>query len=91
MVIDIAGELCSRRGITFTDYTEAVRNLSAYTELPATVIQELEPLPGFRNVLIHDYIRFDLHRVIDALDRLDSVDEFAAFVRGIAARAEKNH
>lgn len=53
-VIDIAGELAGRRAIRFQDYTEAVRALKRIEEMPPDLVEELESLPGFRNVLIHE-------------------------------------
>jgi len=40
-------------------------------------------LPGFRNVVIHEYVALDLRRVVEALDRLEPVDRFAEIVRSI--------
>jgi uncharacterized protein YutE (UPF0331/DUF86 family) len=85
LVIDIAGQLSSRRGLRFEDYTEAVRNLESYPEFPADLIHDLEGLPGFRNVLIHEYVSLDLKRVLDALQRLQAVERFAEIVRQIEA------
>ena len=42
LVIDLAGELSARRGLRFEDYTESVRNLEAYPEIPGELVQELE-------------------------------------------------
>jgi len=85
LVIDIAGELSARRGLRFEDYTAAVANLSVVAEIPPEVVSELLPLPGFRNVLIHEYVALDLERVVDALGRLDTIARFAAAVRDIEA------
>jgi uncharacterized protein YutE (UPF0331/DUF86 family) len=85
MVIDIASELSARHGLRFQDYTEAVRNLAAIPGLSSAMVRDLEKLPGFRNVLIHEYVTLDYARVIAALDRLDAVEELAEAVRGIAA------
>jgi uncharacterized protein YutE (UPF0331/DUF86 family) len=87
LVIDIAGELSARRGLKFEDYTAAVRNLSAYPEFPADVVTELARLPSFRNVLIHQYLEFDLNRAVEALGRLDDVERFMQIVRGIDSRS----
>lgn len=81
LVIDLAGELSARRGLRFADYTEAVRNLGAAAGLDDDLVRRLEPLPGFRNVVLHEYATLDLDRVIDALDRLDDVEELLAAVR----------
>jgi uncharacterized protein YutE (UPF0331/DUF86 family) len=85
LVIDIAGELSARRGLRFEDYTEAVRNLAAYPEIQPELVEELEPLAGFRNVLIHEYVALDLERAVEAMGRLEPVERFAAAVREIEA------
>jgi len=85
LVIDLAGELSARRGDRFEDYTEAIRNLARDPRFPADLVQELERVPGFRNVVIHEYVALDLDRVVDALRRLDPIDRFIAIVRDIEA------
>ncbi|MDH3525132.1 MAG: DUF86 domain-containing protein [Acidobacteriota bacterium] len=87
LVIDIAGELSTRRGLGFDDYTQAVRNLTAWEGIPGSVVEELERLPGFRNVLIHEYVALDLERVLDALDRLAPIEEFARAVAALESES----
>ncbi len=70
-------ELSARRSLNFEDYTEAVRNLAAYDELPADLVQQLATLPGFRNVLIHEYVELDLARAVESLGRNRSVPVMA--------------
>jgi uncharacterized protein YutE (UPF0331/DUF86 family) len=89
LVIDIAGELSARRGDRFEDYTEAVRNLVRDGRFPATLVEELERLPGFRNVLVHEYVALDMRRVVEALDRLGPVEQFLAIVRELAREEEE--
>ena len=83
LVIDIAGELSARRGDRFEDYTEAVKNLARDSRFPPEVVRELERVPGFRNVIIHEYVALDLERVVEALQRLDPVDTFVRIVADI--------
>jgi uncharacterized protein YutE (UPF0331/DUF86 family) len=80
-VIDIASELSARRLLRFEDYLHAVRNLSAFPELPSSIAQRLEMLAPFRNVLVHEYVHLDFAKVMEALDQLDAVEEFAKAVR----------
>lgn len=70
LVIDIAGELSARRGERFEDYTEAVRNLSRDSRFPVEVVRALERLPGFRNVVVHEYVALDMDRVVARSSRL---------------------
>ena len=81
LVIDVAGDLSAERGERFEDYTQAVRNLSRDQRFPADLVRELERLPGFRNVLVHEYVALDYDRVIEALDRLAPVEQFLEIVR----------
>lgn len=82
-VIDIAGELASRRGLRFQDYTEAIQALDDYDEFPGPLIRELTKLPGFRNVLVHEYVELDYGRVLEAVRDLEPVEEFARIAAGI--------
>jgi uncharacterized protein YutE (UPF0331/DUF86 family) len=85
LVIDIAGELSARRGARFEDYTEAIRNLAADSRFPPELVAVLDRLPGFRNVLIHEYVALDLDRVVDALNALEPIESFFEIVRRIEA------
>ena len=87
LVIDIAGELSARRGDRFEDYTQAVRNLARDERFEDDLVQSLEPLPGFRNVLIHDYVGLDLDRVVEALGSLEPVERFYAVVHRITSES----
>ena len=84
LVIDIAGDLSARRGDRFEDYTGAIRNLGRDPRFPVEVVRALERLPGFRNVLIHEYVTLDLQRAIDALHELEPVERFLEIVRADA-------
>lgn len=85
LIIDVAGELCARNGLRFEDYTEAIRSLAQLPEFPEPLIRKLTRLPGFRNVVIHEYVTLDLERAIEALDDLGPVEEFLEIVRGLEA------
>ena len=80
LVIDIAGELSARRGDRFEDYTEAVRNLARDERFPPDLVRRLERIPGFRNVLIHEYVALDLKRVVEAIEELEPLERFLEIV-----------
>ena len=81
LVIGIAGELSARRGDRFEDYTEAIRNLARDDRFTAGLVGQLERMPEFRNVLVHEYVALDLQRVVEALDELGPVEHFLEIVR----------
>jgi uncharacterized protein YutE (UPF0331/DUF86 family) len=85
LVIDVAGDLAARRGDRFEDYTEAVRSLGRDGRFSPELVRKLERLPGFRNVVIHEYVALDLDRVVEALDDLGPVEEFLEVARTLVA------
>jgi uncharacterized protein YutE (UPF0331/DUF86 family) len=91
LVIDLAGELSARRGDRFEDYTEAVRNLVRDKRFPPGLVQRLELLPGFRNVIVHEYVGLDMDRVVTALRDLEPVERFAEIVHQLLANSEAEH
>lgn len=80
LVVDIAGELSARRGLRFDDYAGAVRNLASLPEFDSGLVDQLARLPGFRNILLHEYVEFDLSRAVAAMDELDPIAEFMRIV-----------
>jgi uncharacterized protein YutE (UPF0331/DUF86 family) len=86
-VIDIAGELASRRGIRFQDYAGAVKALRQVEGVPPDLVELLVPLPGFRNVPIHEYVDLDYVRVLEALDNLEPIERFIAAVAELELEA----
>jgi uncharacterized protein YutE (UPF0331/DUF86 family) len=85
LVIDVAGDLAARRGDRFEDYTEAVRSLGRDARFAPELVRKLERLPGFRNVVIHEYVSLDLDRVVEALDDLAPIEQFLEAARKLAA------
>lgn len=75
-VIDVAAELSARRGEKFEDFRGAIRNLALDSRYAPDVVQSLERLPGFRNVLVHDYADLNLDRVVEALHDLAAIERF---------------
>lgn len=66
-------------------YTESIRMLGRDEHFPASLIADLEPLAGFRNVVIYEYVSLDLGRVVAALKGLDPVERFVDIVTRIQA------
>lgn len=83
LVIDVSGELAARRGDRFDDYVGAVRSLSNDARFPSELVRQLERLPGFRNIVVHEYVALDMDRVVDALGRLEPIRSFLGIVAAL--------
>jgi uncharacterized protein YutE (UPF0331/DUF86 family) len=80
LVIDIAAELSARSGRRFADYTGAIRNLELDRRFPAELVRRLEKIPGFRNVIVHEYVVLDLDLAVTALHDLEVLEKFVSLV-----------
>ena len=52
------------------------------------MVKQLEALPGFRNIVIHEYVELDLERVIQALEGLAPIEAFAQTLAEHLAESE---
>jgi uncharacterized protein YutE (UPF0331/DUF86 family) len=79
--IDIAAHLAADRAAApdrYADYFDALRP----DGLAPALADRLELAVGLRNILVHDYLDIDEDIVWGALDHLDDLRGFAAFVVG---------
>jgi uncharacterized protein YutE (UPF0331/DUF86 family) len=78
--IDIAGHLAADSGEAapdrYADYFNALRE----DGLDHSLADRLELAVGLRNILVHDYLDIDENIIWRALDHLDDLRDFAAFV-----------
>ncbi len=63
-----------------------MRNPARLDGFSPEVAAELERLPGFRNILVHEYVGLDYELVLEALDHLAPVE---AFLAAVLARLEE--
>ncbi|MGH7304424.1 MAG: type VII toxin-antitoxin system HepT family RNase toxin [Candidatus Rokuibacteriota bacterium] len=81
--IDIATHLAASAGRDTPDYASAIDVLGEVGVLPAEFARRFRGVAGFRNVLVHGYLRVDLGRVHDLLN--SGLDGFAEFARHVEA------
>jgi len=63
------------------DYYEAFSIMGELGILSADFVRRLAPLAGFRNILIHEYLRVDWDHVYQNLQNLDDLALFAEKIR----------
>ena len=80
LVIDITAEISVRRGMSFSDYSEAIRNLAVLEDCPAELTDALVLLPGFRNALLHPSVSLEAEQVVEQLHGLGPVEELLVLV-----------
>jgi uncharacterized protein YutE (UPF0331/DUF86 family) len=89
ILFDVGNHILSAHfGVAAQDYEDIVAQLGAHGVIEAGLRERLRGLGGFRNVLVHGYLRVDPARVADLLARAPTdFSEFAAAIRAWLARA----
>lgn len=79
--LDIATHVAAASGLDSPDYATAIDRLAELAVLPAEFAARLRPIAGFRNVLVHGYLKVDLAIVERVLrESLSDLEAFAAHV-----------
>jgi len=83
VVFDIGNHILSAQyGTGAEGYGDIVEQLARQGILDEPLHHRLRGLAGFRNILVHDYLRLDPNRVEEALDKApEDFDDFARAVR----------
>jgi|GraSoiStandDraft_4_1057263.scaffolds.fasta_scaffold56848_1 uncharacterized protein YutE (UPF0331/DUF86 family) len=63
------------------DYKDVFRILAKHNIISSHLGKKLESMTGMRNVLVHDYLQLDVHRIYAAIKNdLGDLDEFIAAI-----------
>lgn len=69
-------------GVAVEDYEDIVRQLGSHAVIDSELREELQGLGGFRNILVHDYLRLDPLHVRGSLEKAPRLfGEFAMAIR----------
>jgi len=82
IVFDVGNHILSARfGVSAQDYEDIIVQLGAHGAIGPTLQDRLKGLGGFRNLLVHGYLRVDPERVAEQL--VSGPPRFAAFIDAI--------
>jgi uncharacterized protein YutE (UPF0331/DUF86 family) len=82
-VLDIAGHLVAAERMGSPDsYREVIELLGEHGVLPAEFVRKTVRMPGFRNILVHDYLAVDLSIVWQMFQK--GPRQFREFIRHVA-------
>jgi uncharacterized protein YutE (UPF0331/DUF86 family) len=82
LMFDVGNHILSAHfGVSARDYEDIITQLGARSVIDRSLRDRLRGLGGFRNVLVHGYLRIDPDRVADALARAPR--DFSDFARTV--------
>jgi len=84
-LLDIGNHIISDRGYPKPEtYADIFRILGEREVIPPALLHELEGMAAFRNLLVHDYLRLDRHKVYHVIgDKLSSLKKLAEIYAGL--------
>jgi len=84
-LLDIGNHIISDRGYPKPEtYADIFRILGEREVIPPSLLHELDGMAAFRNLLVHDYLRLDRHKVFHVIgDKLPSLKKLAEIYAGL--------
>ena len=84
-VLDISNHIVADMNLKLPeDSKELFALLARHKVLPVPLSKKLTPMAGFRNILVHEYLEIDRHRVYRALR--DDLGDFEKFIKAVSKR-----
>jgi len=88
IALDVGNHILSAHfGVSASDYEDVATQLAACGVIDAELRERFRGLGGFRNLLVHGYLRLDADRVAEVL--ADAPERFSALARAIRAWLER--
>jgi len=88
--VDVAQHICATQGWgPPADNGDAIRLLGEHGVLAPALARSIRQAVGFRNVLVHDYVRVNDDIVIDRLKALGDLQDFVSQVAAYVARDKR--
>jgi uncharacterized protein YutE (UPF0331/DUF86 family) len=82
-VLDVSNHIVADLGASLpADNKELFDLLAKRKIVPARLARKLAPMAGFRNLLVHEYMEIDRHRVYTVLE--NDLGDFEAFIKAVS-------
>ncbi|MBI3491745.1 MAG: DUF86 domain-containing protein [Acidobacteria bacterium] len=82
-LLDISNHIVADMNLDLpADNKELFDLLARHKVLPVRLAKRLAPMAGFRNILVHEYLEIDRHRVYRALK--DDLGDFEKFITAVS-------
>jgi len=81
VLLDIGSPILAAEGLTVQEYEDIYLELARLGVIPEEYAHKIKGMAGFRNLLVYEYTKVDMNRVVDILNnRLDDFTSFASHI-----------
>jgi uncharacterized protein YutE (UPF0331/DUF86 family) len=82
-VLDVSNHIVADMSVSLpADHREIFEILAKHKVLPRALSRRLVPMAGFRNLLVHEYLEIDRHRVYATLKH--DLGDFEKFIKAVS-------
>jgi uncharacterized protein YutE (UPF0331/DUF86 family) len=90
ILLDIGNHLLAAEGVTVERYVDIFIRLAELGVIPVKFAERIKGMAGFRNILVHEYARIDLDRLVEVLNTgLSDLREYAGYIMAYIERVEE--
>lgn len=81
VLLDIGNHILAGKGIAVEGYSDIFTKLATMGVIPVEFGERIKGMAGFRNILVHEYARIDLKKLVKVLNEgLDEIRHFASYI-----------
>ncbi|MGE5581717.1 MAG: type VII toxin-antitoxin system HepT family RNase toxin [Bacillota bacterium] len=81
VLLDIGNHILAGKGIAVEGYSDIFIKLATMGVIPVEFGERIKGMAGFRNILVHEYARIDLKKLVKVLNEgLDEIRHFASYI-----------
>ncbi|HBR28238.1 MAG TPA: DUF86 domain-containing protein [Firmicutes bacterium] len=81
ILLDIGNHILAAEGITVERYADIFMGLAELQVFPLLFAEKIRGMAGFRNILVHEYARIDLNKLVEVLNTsLSDLREYARYI-----------
>jgi len=81
ILLDIGNHILAAEGITVEGYADIFIRLAELGIIPFKFAEKIRGMSGFRNILVHEYARIDLNKLVEVLNTsLSDLREYAGYI-----------
>lgn len=79
-VLDVTHYILAQKNLPRAEGGEAIIALGEHRIIPIEFAQKIKPMAGFRNILVHEYLKIDRNKVYEYTGKIEDFRKFERYI-----------
>ncbi|MEW6189856.1 MAG: DUF86 domain-containing protein [Actinomycetota bacterium] len=88
-VLDVTHYILAQKNLPRAEGGEAIIALGEHRIIPMEFTKEIRPMAGFRNILVHEYLKIDRKRVYEYTGKIEDFRKFERYILEFLEKTEE--